>query len=513
VFNNKETQYLDTIRSVSQCNPILNEVLAPYITFIDSTQVIDSSQVIDSTSSQVPYSEEEPQIAVSEEPLVPPVFEPLPVVPIIELSAKDKNLAESLIRLPLPTSEEERTTAVNAAQVLIMYSEDAGWATVWPAIQQDPQFGREVIEEISFFARNSGNIESRLSEEQVAQLYIWLSEQYPSLNIAEGNQSANVGITLNNDYVSPEYNIDRWKNLLLCHLKERGTLQAYEALQQISQQLPQLKKQLKPIFIDAQESIRRQTWIPAQPNEIIKLAKNKQLRLVNSGIDLLDMIVEALDDLDQLLQGETPANIDLWNEIKLTQIKNLVDMVLKNSTDMNKSNKDLLLKELLDLKDKDGKSIKNVYFPKEEERLSDYISRYLQAALISKGIILHREVEIRRGEETDIYVDAVVPNSAGGVSNRVSVIIEVKGCWNKDLDTAMATQLVGRYLKDNPCQYGLYLIGWFNCDKWDESDTRKKSAPKKISLKQARENFNRQAAELSQQGVQVRAYVLNAALR
>jgi hypothetical protein len=143
------------------------------------------------------------------------------------------------------------------------------------------------------------------------------------------------------------------------------------------------------------------------------------------------MIVEALDDLDQLLQGETPANIDLWNEIKLTQIKNLVDMVLKNSTDMNKSNKDLLLKELLDLKDKDGKSIKNVYFPQEEERLSDYISRYLQAALISKGIILHREVEIRRGERTDIYVDAVVPNSAGGVSDRVSVIIEVKGCWNK----------------------------------------------------------------------------------
>jgi hypothetical protein len=127
------------------------------------------------------------------------------------------------------------------------------------------------------------------------------------------------------------------------------------------------------------------------------------------------------------------------------------------------------------------KSIKNCsHFPKEEERLSDYISRYLQAALISKGIILHREVEIRRGEETDIYVDAVVPNSAGGVSDRVSVIIEVKGCWNKkDLDTAMATQLVGRYLKDNRCQYGLYLIGWFNCDKWDESDTRKKSGSKK----------------------------------
>jgi hypothetical protein len=76
----------------------------------------------------------------------------------------------------------------------------------------------------------------------------------------------------------------------------------------------------------------------------------------------------------------------------------------------------------------------------------------------------------------------------------------------------METQLVGRYLKDNRCQYGLYLIGWFNCDKWDESDNRKKDA-RKISLEEARQKFNLQAAELSQQGVQVRAYVLNAALR
>jgi hypothetical protein len=508
VFNNKETQYLDTIRSVSQCNPILNKVLAPYIRFIDSTQVIDSSQVIDSTSSQVPHSEEEPQFSVTEEPLLPPVLEPLPVVPIIELLPEDKNLAESLIRLPLPTSEEERTRAVKAAQELIKYTEDAGWATVWPAIQQDTQFGREVIENISFFARNSGKIESRLSEEQVAQLYIWLTEQYPSLNIAERNQSANVGITLNNNLLRPEYSIDIWKNLILCHLKERGTPQAYEALQQISQQLPQLKKQLKPIFIDAQESIRRQTWIPAQPNEIIELAKNQQLRLVNSEIDLLDMIVEALDDLNQLLQGETPAAIDLWNEIKWTQIKNLANLVLTKLKDsFNNSPPTKLWEGITWSKIKDCS-----YIPKEEERLSDYISRYLQAALISKGIILHREVEIRRGEKTDIYVDAVVPNSAAGVYDRVSVIIEVKGCWNKkDLDTAMKTQLVGRYLKNNRCQYGLYLIGWFNCEKWDKSDTRKQSAPK-YSLEEARQKFNEQAAELSQQGVQVRAYVLNAAL-
>lgn len=500
VFNPQEKNYLDTILSVSQSNPILAEVFAPYI-----------SCFIDSNSSQVQQSEEEYQSLVSEEPLVPFVLYPLPPDPIIQFSYEDKKLTESLITVPLPTSKEGRMKAVKAAQELIKYSEDAGWKTVWPAIQQDTEFGREVMEEIAFFARNSGNIESRLSEKQVAELYIWLTEHYTSLNIVEPNESVNVGITLNNSLGSPKYNIDIWKNLILEHLKERGTPQSYEALQQISQHLPQLKEQLKPIFIEAQNLIRRQTWIPAQPNEIIALAKNQQLRLVNSGIDLLDMIVEALDDLNQLLQGETPAAIDLWNEIKWTQIKYLANSLFKKLKDSFK-NSPPSLKELWE--GINWKTIKDCsHIPKEEERLSDYISRYLQVALRSKGIIIHREVEIRRGEKTDIYVDAVVPNSAGGVSDRVSVIIEVKGCWNqKDLNTAMKTQLVERYLKDNRCQYGLYLIGWFNCDKWDESDTRKKSAPK-ISLEEARQKFNLQAAELSQQGVQVRAYVLNAALR
>ena len=517
VFNNKETKYLDTIRSVSQCNPILDEVFAPYMRFIDSTQVIDSSQVIDSTSSQVPQSEEEPQFSVTEEPLVPPVLEPLPVVPIIEfLSDEDKKLAESLITVPLPTSKEEQMKAVQAAQVLIKYSEDAGWKTVWPAIQQDTQFGREVMEEIAFFARNSGTVESRLSEKQVAELYIWLTKNYTSLNIVEQNESVNVGITLNNSLGSPKYNIDIWKNLILEHLKERGTPQSYEALQQISQHLPQLKEQLKPIFIEAQNLIRRQTWIPAKPDDIVELAKNQKARLVKSGNELLSIIIEALEELQQRLQGETPAVIDLWNEVKWSQVKNLVNMVLEKSTDMNNLKNDLSrLKELWELKDKDGESIKHfAFFPKEEERLSDYISRYLQEALISKGIILHREVQISRGAFTDIYVDAVVPNSAGGVSDVVSIIIEVKGCWHKHLKTAMEHQLVIEYLKKHSCQYGLYLIGWFNCEQWDESDSRKKQAQKNSpELEEARQEFNEQAAKLSQQGVQVRAYVLNAAFR
>jgi hypothetical protein len=76
----------------------------------------------------------------------------------------------------------------------------------------------------------------------------------------------------------------------------------------------------------------------------------------------------------------------------------------------------------------------------------------------------------------------------------------------------MEEQLVNRYLKDNRCQHGLYLIAWFNCEQWDDSDSRKRQAPK-ISIEEAKEKFEQQAAELSNSGVTVKAFVLNTALR
>ena len=75
----------------------------------------------------------------------------------------------------------------------------------------------------------------------------------------------------------------------------------------------------------------------------------------------------------------------------------------------------------------------------------------------------------------------------------------------------MENQLVNRYLKDNRCQHGLYLVGWFNCDQWDDNDYRKKQA-KKLSKDQAQENFDGQATSLCQQGVRVKALVIDTSL-
>jgi len=109
-------------------------------------------------------------------------------------------------------------------------------------------------------------------------------------------------------------------------------------------------------------------------------------------------------------------------------------------------------------------------------------------------------------------VDAIARNPRSGKPQRISVIIEVKDCWNQKLLTAMKDQLVDRYLSESDCRHGFYLVAWFLCDTWDDEDYRKGDTPR-WSLQQAREHFQGQAAELSQDGVLIRSFVLDTELR
>src|SRR5262249_23614357 len=52
--------------------------------------------------------------------------------------------AASLIPRPLPSGEPRKKPVV-AAVALMTHARDAGWSVVWPAIQSDAEFGREVI--------------------------------------------------------------------------------------------------------------------------------------------------------------------------------------------------------------------------------------------------------------------------------------------------------------------------------------------------------------------------------
>ncbi|MGK7951807.1 MAG: NACHT domain-containing NTPase [Xenococcaceae cyanobacterium] len=411
-------------------------------------------------------------------------------------SAKD--FIKSLITYPLPLIEKERKKSIVAAQVLMRNATSDLWSVFWSTLQQDETFGREVLESMTFHALRSVNFD--LTEKQIADFYIWLQENYPHNEDPDYDNAHLVGT---------RESIGHLRDNVLYRLRDWGTPQACQEIQRIANHFPKLDR-LKYVLFDAKKNTRAKTWQPPTPAEIFKLVGDRDRRLVNDGNELLDVLIEVMNELQVKLHAQTPAVIDLWNEIKWTQIRKLAESLVKRLKQFFGLDKTAKINVWSNISWR--KINGNAYIPKDEERLSDYIARHLNDSLKNKGIVINREVEIRRGERTDIQVNAVVKDTNGQTYDSVAAIIEVKGCWNSQLNTAMETQLVNRYLQDNTCQHGLYLIGWFNCEQWDSSDYRKNKAPK-ISVVEAQQEFDLQAEQLSLSGVTVKSFVLNTALK
>lgn len=376
-------------------------------------------------------------------------------------------LAESLISLQRLTNETLRGKAILAAQMLMMYSEHGGWTTIWPLIQNDELYGQDIIVGlVDYLGRRGELVFKHLTPDQLIDLYQWLVLQYPP------EEDPDIcGIHT----VSTRENISEWRNSIISYLANLATQDACYALEHLVIKDRQTVW-LKYYLIQAKANLRHRTWTPPTPTDFLNMFKYKEVRLIESGDQLLNVIIDSLNRLEEKIQGETPAVFDIWNEIE-----------------------------------------KNRFTPKNENDLSNYIKRHLETDLQGRGIIANREVEIRRGtgsasgERTDIHIDAVKRTSRSTELDIITVIIEVKGCWNKQLDHAMETQLKERYLQENNCQFGLYLVGWYFCQEWDDTDSRKSKCPK-CNLQEAKQKFSEQAISLSDEQVTIRSFILDTAL-
>lgn len=383
-------------------------------------------------------------------------------------SNEAEELARSIMASDHGDEKIERTVIV--ARALIFETEGSGWSFLWPIMQSDTDFARKVIESIASDARHSGVPQERLSEEQVADLYIWMVRQYPH---SEYLWAPSKSGTLT--AIGPKESLGMWRDDLLKHLQTRGTAESSRQISRIASEFPE-QESLKWTLYMAEAETRRKSWSAPEPRDVLTLASGEAKRLIQNGDQLLDVLVESLERLEDRLQGVTPLAPALWNECNDTCT------------------------------------------PKGEEWLSDFVKQHLEQDLsVERGILVNREVVIRkgegsgRGERTDMLVEAVVPNSDR--YNVITAIIETKGCWNPELHTAMKDQLVDRYLAENDrCSHGLYLVGWFYCEQWDDTHPHKKRTPK-YDLEAAREKFRDQAQSLSDEDTHVKSVVLDTALR
>jgi predicted NACHT family NTPase len=403
-------------------------------------------------------------------------LKPNVVVALLNLVLKhdvpgSRDFAHSLLTLPPPGGELAQGSMLAAGQALICSTNDSDWDRLWPIIRNFPAWGKLLIESVSYGDVTHSGFLPNLSEAQLGELYAWMVINYPYRDLSDDRSDTDTG-----GVMAPADTAVMLRDGALENLKARTSFAACMAIRDVMQRLPQYPW-LHYHLEEAELLARAATWEPPTAQQLITLLRDGTKRLLQSGEQLVTAILEALGRLQANLQGELPAAKDLWSVLP-----------------------------------------SKAYRPKDEQDLSDYVARHLDDDLRCRGVVINREVQIRRGigdgsgQSTDIHVDAVIPGAQPGSYERIYAIVEAKGNWHPELVSAMDTQLRQRYLRENRCRHGIYLVGWFSSPKWDVDDSRKSKCPN-WSVADAKTRFETQASELSVNGDYIRSYVLDVSLK
>lgn len=255
-----------------------------------------------------------------------------------------------------------------------------------------------------------------MSEDHVADLYVWIVRQLPHREEGEDDESQSAGV---------RECIGFFRQGILRHLERRGTAGSMNVLDRIARELPHLTW-LSSVRLEGEKVLLERTWVPHRLEDLRALAADSRTRQVDGGDQLLHVVIESLGRYQRKLRGEILASFMLWD-----------------------------------------RRADEKFRPKEEERLSDALKLHLEDDLVGRGIVANGEVVIRGGsggrpgERTDIHIDAIIPGHRSGVFDRVTAVVEAKGCWNGEVLTAMRDQLRDRYLDEGGSRHGLYVVGWF----------------------------------------------------
>lgn len=366
----------------------------------------------------------------------------------------------------LGTTQAATERALAAARVLLLLDTENSWPEVWELLTKHPDRADEVIKGAATAIRlDAGRVTMRLPTADLAALCEWLTGRFqlagdPAVPAAR--------------YLSAFDSVEDMKRIALNELAVRGTADACAALQRMRDRHPE-DLRLPGLATFARTVLRARSWVAPSPAELLRMVASGESRWVESADHLLDLVREALDGYQMKLLREPWVVESLWDRQEVDK-----------------------------------------WTPKPEAQFRDAVSSHIRDDLLSRQVVVNREVEVGRlagahaGRRSDILVTAVRHDAAGRREDTVSVVIEVKGCWHEDWPTAIKDQLVDDYLANSGLTHGIYLLGWFDCTLWRTGSGRSRCRGERDSVTTHLDGL---ASELSTVGVRVSAYVIDAALR
>lgn len=350
-------------------------------------------------------------------------------------------------------SDEAREAVVVCAAKLLTQVPGLAFSEVLALLDRSPELGKDVMLSVAREERSA--LTTDLADHELGDLVNWIFENFPE---AEDPP-------LEEGWVSPRESLRDFRLWLLEALAERGTDLAVDLISAIYQK--QGTTTLRFSLRKARDSRRAKSPAPS-PGEVVQLVHGGGAA-PRTQTDLLARVLAALGSIQSSLQvGQPPAAPELWNT-------------------------------------------RPTYTPKDEGDLTNWLSGRLSNVL-GEGFDVSRERlisggRVGRGKSTDMQV-VCLSSSA----RRLQTLIEVKGCWEPKVSSKLQTQLADDYMAITGLETGVYVVFWFDPQKWDPSDNRRKGSTF-TSAEEAQQALSAQAAQVSaERGVQIKAVVLDASL-
>lgn len=214
--------------------------------------------------------------------------------------------------------------------------------------------------------------------------------------------------------------------------------------------------------------------------ELRTLAAARDRRIVNNTGDLLSVVLEALESLSRQLRDANGWTTLLWQQSASKPVR--------------------------------GRPVER--WPLWEDGFSDFLRNFLNNSLSDRKVVINREVQVRPAPDAhrgDILIHALSGNAT--TLEPLTVVIEVKPCWNDEIQDGLPRQLAAGYLTDHPTWAGIFLCGFFDDPQWTTTKrTSRHKAPRDHTLQGIRTLLEEQARVATQEGHTVTALVLDCTL-
>jgi hypothetical protein len=323
------------------------------------------------------------------------------------------------------------------------------WQEVWRELQARPAFAGPLLAELGNGGRWAAGL-AELSGDELAALYTWLRNEF--------------GI---NPEVPSFGGPPEWtaQGTILTTLQQRVQPESVSTLEFLAREFPDDWYVRKAAWEGRRQWLDSR-WAPLAPEKVKRVVADRRQLIVRDEEELAEAVWQSLIDYQASIQSEGSRVMRLWNEPAHT--------------------------------------------PKGEEPISREIGTELQQMLLGRGVSITCETKIREGQYVDLYIAAVIP---GAEARKLSLIIEVNGCWNRELMDALETQLAMRYLRDNLSSRGIYLVAWFLCDRWNGDNDYRKDLTPKTTLADLSNLLESQAQHVNAEtGSEIRVFMLNATI-